>query len=313
MRTAGLSVDPRRAAAIGCRGALVLIVLSTYQGNRAATAATTTQVALFTGFGALPGAGMDILNAELATAGIANYQGRVFGWTQRQAAFDWIEQLQSDRLTLVLMGHSFGGNSALQLANDFLKPAGVNVDLTIQIDSVTNFGSGGNDLLPTNVEVGINYYQISTGFFEPQGEDFVRGATNINTEVLFNDSSITHNSIDNDPRLYALIAQNIKDHLNREDADFDSNGRVDGADLLTWQAGFGVTGTATLATGDANGDREVNRADFDVWQQQFGTAVASPLATQVVPEPSSAMIVAGGLFARIARRRRQPSQPARWG
>ena len=150
---------------------------------------------------------MDLLNAELSTIGIPDYDGMVFAWNDKQGAFDWIQQLSTERSTLMLIGHSFGGHNTLQLANDFLKPIGLDVDLTVQVDPVSNSGSGTrNDQLPTNVKAGFNYYQTGGGI---QGEDMVQGAGNFNVEVLFNDTSITHTSIDNDPRLHALISQNI--------------------------------------------------------------------------------------------------------
>jgi len=154
---------------------------------------------------------MDLLNAELSTIGISNYEGMVFSWDDKRGAFEWIQQLPTERSTLVLIGHSFGGHSTLQLAGDILKNVGVNVDLTVQVDPVSNSGSRTrNNRLPTNVEVGINYYQTGTGI---QGEDMVQGAAYFNVEELFNDTSITHTSIDNDPRLHALIGQNILDIL----------------------------------------------------------------------------------------------------
>lgn len=265
----------------------------------------TTQVVLFTGFGSSPntGTGMDILNSTLAASTIPNYTGMVFAWNNREAASSWVQQ-QSDRTTLVLIGHSFGANSALQLANNFLKPQGIDVDLTVQIDSVENFYGGWNDTLPTNVEEGLNYYQNSTGFFEPQGEDIVQGATNLNAEVLFNDTSITHTSLDDDSRLHALITQNILDNLNTENADFNNSGLVDGFDFLRWQRNYGNLGTATLSTGDANGDANVDQLDLAIWSAQFGTNPAIIASIQVVPEPGSGVLFTAISLALLLKRSR---------
>jgi pimeloyl-ACP methyl ester carboxylesterase len=221
--------------------------------------AATTQVVLFTGFGAGPGpnTGMDLLNTRLAAAGIPDYLGQVFEWTEHDAALDWVQLHAASRGTLVLVGHSFGGNSALQLADDYLSPFNVTVDLTVQIDPVKNFIAGANDVLPSNVDVGFNYYQISTGFLEPQGEDFVNGATNFNVEVLFNDTTITHTSIDDDARLHARIAANILANLNPASADFDDDGDVDGRDFLIWQRG---------ESPDA-----LSAEDLSLWQSQYGS------------------------------------------
>lgn len=68
--------------------------------------------------------------------------------------------------------------------------------------------------------------------------------------------------------------------------DFDVDGDVDGADFLTWQRGFGITGTATVGQGDANGDMNVNGADLTIWRQNFGLG-ASVSAIEAVPEPGA--------------------------
>jgi hypothetical protein len=217
------------------------------------------------------------LNAHLASAGIPNYLGQVFEWSEQDEAADWIFANASERATLVLIGHSFGGHSALQVANNNLKPVGIGVDLTIQIDSVANFDGGINNVLPTNVDVGFNYFQISTGFFEPQGVHVVTGATNFNTEVLFGDTSITHTSIDNDARLYTRITQNIFENLNPVSADFDSDGDVDGRDFLMWQRGESIS--------------PYNSAELAFWQMGYGS---SPFAAHAIPEPAG---IALGLLA----------------
>jgi hypothetical protein len=252
--------------------------------------AATTQVVLFTGFGAGPGpnTGMDLLNTRLASAGIPDYLGQVFEWDEHDAALDWVQLHTMSRGTLVLVGHSFGGNSALQLADDYLSPLNVTVDLTVQIDPVKNFFTGANDVLPSNVEVGFNYYQISTGFLEPQGEDFVSGATNINAEVLFNDTTITHTSIDDDARLHARIAANILANVNPASADFDNDGDVDGRDFLVWQRGGSPDAFST--------------DDLDLWQSQYGNATSNAQMV-AVPEPGTFVLMAIVMVMCIGRSR----------
>jgi hypothetical protein len=86
------------------------------------------------------------------------------------------------------------------------------------------------------------------------------------------------------------------------EADFDSNGRVDAADLALWRAGFSKD-NAGRADGDATGDQLVTGEDFLVWQRQLGLGVASLPATTAVPEPASALVLAGAIAGLIARRR----------
>ena len=56
-------------------------------------------------------------------------------------------------------------------------------------------------------------------------------------------------------------------------ADFDSSGTVDGADLTVWQSGF-ASGTAH-AQGDADNDSDVDGGDFLEWQRGFGQQTSS--------------------------------------
>lgn len=87
---------------------------------------------------------------------------------------------------VVIVGHSWGGDSAIEIAKK-LKKKGICVDLLIQIDSV----GWGDSKLPSNVRQGLNLYQTDD---RPRGEHPVRGSLNIRLD----DSS--HTDIDNDPR-----------------------------------------------------------------------------------------------------------------
>ncbi len=69
-------------------------------------------------------------------------------------------------------------------------------------------------------------------------------------------------------------------------ADFDNDGDVDGADFLTWQRGLGLTGQPDKSTGDANGDHNVDAADLAIWQAHFGLPPGVG-AMGAVPEPAS--------------------------
>lgn len=70
-----------------------------------------------------------------------------------------------------------------------------------------------------------------------------------------------------------------------EDADFNDDDIVDGADFLIWQRGLG-TGT-TLAEGDANGDMIVDHADLLLWEAQYGTSGGLSSHALAVPEPGT--------------------------
>jgi hypothetical protein len=70
-------------------------------------------------------------------------------------------------------------------------------------------------------------------------------------------------------------------------ADFNSDGIVDGADFLAWQRNFGAA-VPPLTNGDANGDGVVNADDLTVWRDQFGGPPPAPAAAAATIAPLQA-------------------------
>jgi hypothetical protein len=93
-----------------------------------------------------------------------------------------------------------------------------------------------------------------------------------------------------------------------ENADFDSDGDVDGEDFLTWQQNVGTSSGGTREQGNANPgtDGAVDGADLAIWSSQFGTSPSSAVAG-VVPEPSALAIGLGSVvgFGAFRGRRRK--------
>jgi hypothetical protein len=93
--------------------------------------------------------------------------------------------------------------------------------------------------------------------------------------------------------------------------DFNDDGQVDGADLITWKDSFGLGDDA-----DADLDGDSDGADFLTWQRQLGAGAFSMAASTSVPEPSTwklAAIVAA-LISRSSARSpsRVLQQRGRW-
>jgi murein DD-endopeptidase MepM/ murein hydrolase activator NlpD len=66
------------------------------------------------------------------------------------------------------------------------------------------------------------------------------------------------------------IAFAVEGRVSGNAADFDDDGRTDGADFLAWQRHVGVASGALKIDGDANGDGAVGAADLEIWKTQFG-------------------------------------------
>lgn len=88
-----------------------------------------------------------------------------------------------------------------------------------------------------------------------------------------------------------------------ENADFDGDGDVDGADFLALQRGLGIATGAMLSQGDANGDGAVDSSDIDVWQLQYA-ASSAPSTASSVPEPVTGVMIALALLSATCWRSR---------
>ncbi|MBA3483781.1 MAG: hypothetical protein H0T51_18410 [Pirellulales bacterium] len=129
------------------------------------------------------------------------------------------------------------------------------------------------------------------------------GATG-GTNILFGHSDI-NSSVSLDP-YYQQVAFTLIDNIvveqlgvtPTEDADFDGDGDVDGADFLTWQRGLGMAGD--LADGDADGDMFVDGDDLAIWRAQFGPGTPAAPTASAVPEPSTWALAALACAACLA-------------
>jgi hypothetical protein len=84
------------------------------------------------------------------------------------------------------------------------------------------------------------------------------------------------------PNKHKLV---LKYYLPDGPSDFDTDGDVDGGDLLMWRTAFDRSLEA-----DADGDFDVDGEDFLLWQRNLGGASAAA-SSAAVPEPSAATLV----------------------
>ena len=139
------------------------LALITVLGSASVADAQTVAV-LFNGLSARlggPGStGMDQLEEKLTDA-FGNdlsrpFSAEVFEFYEGREALEFINEFNRHSC-LILIGHSAGGDAAIQLASDLTGDVG-SVALLIQLDSVGLADSH----LPDRVERGVNYFQRST-------------------------------------------------------------------------------------------------------------------------------------------------------
>jgi len=137
-----------------------------------------------------------------------------------------------------------------------------------------------NDLTTANASVAQN----------APGEDF--------DEIPVYDINkvVSQNDVKNDD---AVIVQDVRT-LNIPAGDYNFDGKVDGADLAVWRAGYGST---TKAEADGNGNGVVDGDDFMIWQRTVGQNFGTPAAV-AIPEPAAATLALFSAAALLRRRRK---------
>jgi hypothetical protein len=163
------------------------------------------------------GEGLQSLSQEFDAAFAAQHvNGRVLPWDQESAAADFVRTL--NRLDeLVVVGHSFGGDSALEFANT-LTP-GRPIDLLVTIDAACVLCPGGT-VKPADVLQEVELYHTPNGGDNPLVPPFLERLSNpdqsINVTDLFNEpnnrsclndlgGTVTHTNISNSACVHQMI------------------------------------------------------------------------------------------------------------
>lgn len=159
----------------------------------------------------------------------------VFGNREEQKAIHDITRLvepgtqKIPQPAIILYGHSWGGSQVLTFARD-LGRQGIPVSLTIQIDSVHKLGQDGHTV-PGNVAKAVNFYQtrgLTPGETHIVPADPARTTILGNFRMTYDHREINcdnykwlsrvlnkpHHQIENDPRIWELIANLIDSELS---------------------------------------------------------------------------------------------------
>jgi pimeloyl-ACP methyl ester carboxylesterase len=163
------------------------------------------------------GEGLQSLAQEFdATFAAEHVSGRVFPWDQESAAGDFVRSL--NRLDeLVVVGHSFGGDSAMEFANT-LTP-GRPIDLLVTLDAACVLCPGGT-VKPANVLQEVELYHTPNAGDSPLVPPFLERLSNpdqsFNLTDLFNEptnrsclndigGTVTHTNISNSACVHQMI------------------------------------------------------------------------------------------------------------
>ena len=115
------------------------------------------------------------------------------------------------------------------------------------------------------------------------------------TGVQTNDVTLTSSNYDHLPVV-------VDFRFPSEPGDYNSDGKVNGADYDVWKLTFG----SNSAAADGNGDGVVDAADYTVWRNRFLASEAGNGSTIAVPEPADVAAFAVTLCSGVCcwRRRR---------
>ncbi len=176
--------------------AMFLTGFTSSSANARSAVHPAAHVYLFRGLANVFSTGMDALGSELAARGydVGVYSHLEAGGVAAQAA----QTQKRDRAPIIIVGHSLGGNAALDMARA-LQAQGCRVAL------VVTFGPTYNDRVPANVSRLINYYQAHGVVAATISKDasFRGSLANVN---LDSSPSINHLNID---KITSLHAQTI--------------------------------------------------------------------------------------------------------
>lgn len=157
-----------------------------------------------------------------------------FDWTDKDKIIDEIKKHALDQ-PVVLVGHSFGGDTAVEIANELnsAKNSFRDINLLITLDSV----GFNNSIIPMNVKRNLNFFQEGTIPFLHGNANVARNTDY--TEIINELRNELHSRIDDSPEVQYKIFENINETVNEsEDQSPTLIVELDLADLIGNQLSF---------------------------------------------------------------------------
>lgn len=145
--------------------------------------------------------GMDVFSSpsksETGYAGVSRMADAIkgsqtFGWNQKEEIIKEIKKVELNQ-PVILVGHSFGGDTAVEIANEFdsLENKFRPIDLLITMDAI----GFNNDIIPQNVREHLNVFG-ERDFFLNDGPHVARRHERTNVKNIL--SPLSHTELDDD-------------------------------------------------------------------------------------------------------------------
>ncbi len=156
----------------------------------------------FSAFGISNGDGIREMSEQMEGA-------KLFSWDQKNQILKEINKHAPDQ-PLILVGHSFGGDTAVEIANELnqLKNQFRNIDLLVSVDSV----GFNNKIIPINVKRNLNFFQ--EGVLPLLHGDPNAPRNTEYTEVINELRNELHSRVEDSPEVQFKIFDQIKRTLN---------------------------------------------------------------------------------------------------
>ena len=135
---------------------------------------------------------------------------RIYGWDQHDDIVEQIKKVQDDQ-PVILVGHSFGGDTAVEVADtlDSLEHGFRKVDLLIMIDAV----GADNDIIPQNVKNHLNVFGEKNILLN-DGPHVARRHEMTNVKNIL--SPLDHTELDDDKEIQYEVVNLIKQTLSKK-------------------------------------------------------------------------------------------------